>query len=101
MRGFWKDQRGISAIGLPAASCGGLRCKGTKAHQVAAENKSVAGQVLNSNPESGAQEVQRQAHTQGRSELGQRGSGYGNLVVTAYTVVKLSLCQPGGKPYLL
>ena len=68
---------------------------------MAAENKSVAGQVLNSNPESGAQEVQRQAHTQGRSELGQRGSGYGNLVVTAYTVVKLSLCQPGGKPYLL
>lgn len=84
-----------------ASSCGGLRCKGTNDHQVAAENKSVAGRVLNSNPESGAREVQSHAHTQGRSELGQRGSGYGNLVVTAHTIVKLILCQAGGKPYLL
>lgn len=68
---------------------------------MAAENKSVTGQVLNSNPLSGAQEVQCHAHTQGRSELGQRGTGYGNLVVTAHTIVKLILCQAGGKPYLL
>ena len=47
---------------------------------MAAENKSVVGQALNSNPESGAPEVQSHAHTQGRSELGQRGDGYANLV---------------------